>query len=82
MNDEVSEFDIRCISGFRTRNELEIQILWFQILPEPMNFSFHSHLLSAGTLTAFKACFKLEPKHWTSRFHVRMAVYDFYRNRK
>ena len=43
MNDKVIEFDIHCISGFRKRNGLEINVLCFQILPEPMNFSFHSH---------------------------------------
>ena len=46
MNDSVDEFNIQCISGFRKRNGLAIQILWFQILSEQLNFSFHSHLLS------------------------------------
>ena len=63
MNDGVSEFNIQCINGFRKRNGLEIQILQFQILPEPLNFSLHSHLLSVGTLTVSRACFELEPKH-------------------
>ena len=63
MNDSVSEFNIQYICGFRKRNELEIQILWFQILPEPLNSSLWSHLLSEGTLTVSRACFELEPKH-------------------
>ena len=60
MNDSVSEFNI---SGFRKRNGLEIQFLWFQMLPEPLNFSLHSYSLSVGMLTVSRGCFGLEPKH-------------------
>ena len=63
MNDSVSEFNIQCISGFGKRNGQEMQILWFQILPKPLNFSFHLHLLNVGMLTVSRACFGLEPKH-------------------
>ena len=62
-NDGVIEFIIQCISGFGTSNGLEIQTLWFQILPEPLNFSFHSHLLNVRKLTVSRGPFELEPKH-------------------
>ena len=58
-----SIFSLSVQEGFRKRNGLEIQILGFQILPEPLNFLLYSYLLSVGTLTVSRACFELEPKH-------------------